>query len=162
MTEQLLFAGQAFLNPDTERLSEMLAYLPDGERYRALMPAREELLREHTRLFFAPEGAPCAPWQSVHGEEPTIMGASHHSALAWYRSAGMEPAVENEPADHVGLLLSFYAKLVDEATDPATIALFREEHLAWVPQYCETLERQARLPLLQTLARDTREALTSN
>ena len=90
------------------------------------------------------------------------MGASHHSALAWYRSAGMEPSIENEPADHVGLLLSFYAKLVEEEASPETLARFREEHLGWVPAFCQTLEEQTKLPLLRTLARDTREALTSN
>lgn len=162
MTEKLLFAGQALLYPDTERLREMLAHLPDGERYRALIPRPEELLREHTRLFFAPEGAPCAPWQSIYGEEPTIMGASHHSALAWYRSAGMEPVLTNEPADHIGMLLAFYAKLAAEEAGAATLARFREEHLEWAPQYLERLERQTRLPLLRTLARETREALISS
>jgi TorA maturation chaperone TorD len=162
MTGQLLFAGQAFLRPDPDMLQDMLAHMPNSHRYAGLMPSREEMLREHTRLFFSPEGAPCAPWQSVHGEEPTIMGASHHSALAWYRSAGIEPAAQNEPADHVGLLLSFYAKLVEEGASAETLARFRKEHLEWIPRFCETLEEQTKLPLLQALARETRTALTSS
>lgn len=161
MTERLAFAGQALLRPDPDFLRDLLAYLPEGERYGAVLPEREELLREHTRLFFAPEGAPCPPWQSVHGEEPTVMGSSHHSAMEWYRAAGVEPAEETEPADHAGLLLSFYARMVEAGAGEEERASFRAQHLEWLPAFCDALEAHARLEFFRMLARDTREALTS-
>lgn len=159
MTEQLLFAGRALWEPDAAVLREMLTELPDGERYLALLPPPLELQREHTRLFFSPEGAACPPWQSVHSPEPTIMGETHHSAMGWYREAGVQPVAETEPADHVGLLLSFYAKLVEEGAPPETLARFRDEHLGWIPAFCERLEAASRLPFYQELARETRVAL---
>lgn len=113
---------------------------------------------EFTRLFWSPEGAPCLPWQSAHmaaeGEAPRLMGASHHSALDWYRRFGFEPAQSNEPADHLGLLLLFYAKLLSEGVEEATLALYESQHLAWAPRFIATLKAEARHPLYQKLAAD--------
>lgn len=159
MTGQLLFVGRAFLDPNPVALGGWLDYLPDSERFRSTLPGPREMLREHTRLFFSPAGAPCPPWQSVHSNEPTIMGPTHHSALAWFRAAGIEPATPNEPADHIGLLLSFYAKLVEDEAEPETIALFRDQHLRWIPAFCEVLEEKTTLPFYRELARQTREIL---
>ena len=162
MTGQLLFAGRALLEPDAALLREMAGEVPGGEPYRRLIPDEpEELAREHTRLFLSPEGAPCPPWQSVQGEEGTLLGEAHHSALRWYREAGLEPVAESEPADHAGLLLSFYAKMVEEEAESEVLARYREEHLAWIPEFCERLEAAARLPFYREVARQTRLALRS-
>jgi TorA maturation chaperone TorD len=163
MTEELLlYAGRALLAPDARWLREMAGTLPGGDELEAALPSdEEELRREHTRLFFAPEGAPCPPWQSVRGEEAALMGPSHHSALAWYREAGMEPAAENEPADHAGLLLAFYATLAEGGAPEAELAQFRREHLEWIPEFCDCLEANSRLPFYRELARRTRAALAA-
>ncbi len=159
MSGQLLFAGRALLEPDVGLLREMLEEVPGGEAYRGLLPGELELAREHTRLFLSPEGAPCPPWQSAQGPEPVIMGATHHSALEWYRSAGLEPVGASEPADHAGLLLSFYAKLLEDGAEAEVLARFREEHLAWIPPFCERVEAAAALPFYREVARQTRQAL---
>lgn len=106
---------------------------------RFLLRPPAELEKEYVRLFLSPCGAPCPPWQSVYepneGEVPNILGAAHHSALAWYRRYGAEPQSENEPADHAGLLLLFYAQLLAAGEPEETLALFRAQHLAWLPAF---------------------------
>lgn len=118
---------------------------------------------EFYRLFFHPSGAPCPPWQSVYeaveGESPRLMGQAHRSALAWYRRYGYEPALSNEPADHLGLLLLFYAQLLAAGEDGAVLDEFEREHLAWAPRFAACLEAQARHPRYQALARQLAEHL---
>lgn len=119
--------------------------------------------REYTRLFLNPEGAPCPPWQSVYmapeGEKPRLMGLAHHSALEWYRRHGFEPAIENEPADHIGLLLLFYAHLLAAGESEETLGRFEEQHLAWAPRFTAKLREHARHPRFVQLAADLAEHL---
>lgn len=119
--------------------------------------------REHTRLFLSPQRAPCPPWQSVYtapeGEQPRLMGLTHHSALEWYRRFGFEPTLENEPADHLGLLLLFYAHLLAGGVDEATLSRFEEQHLAWAPAFAAKLSEHARHPRFVQLAADLAEHL---
>jgi len=112
-------------------------------------PADDEAAqREHVRLFLSPQGAVCPPWQSVYmaaeGEPPRLMGAAHHSALGWFRRHGFEPAGEGEAADHAGLLLLFFARLLDADEPRATLEAFREEHLSWLPRFASKLAAEAR------------------
>jgi TorA maturation chaperone TorD len=151
------FAGQAFLASDAGRLRALAAEIGALEFERVLAGDPLELEREYVRLFLAPEGAPCPPWQSVHGDPPQLMGDSHHSALAWYRSEGVEPHLGNEPADHAGLLLTFYARLLELGAPPERIAEFRRQHLAWLLQFSDGLLRHARHPFYRLLAELTRQ-----
>jgi TorA maturation chaperone TorD len=113
---------------------------------------------EFTRLFLSPQGAPCPPWQSVYivpeGEKPRLMGLSHHSALDWYRRFGFEPTQENEPADHLGLLLLFYAHLLAGGVNDETLLRFEEQHLAWAASFAARLGEHARHPRFAQLAAD--------
>jgi TorA maturation chaperone TorD len=120
--------------------------------------SRDDLEREYVRLFLAPEGAPCPPWQSVHEEDAQLMGASHHSALEWFRTYGVEPAKDSEPADHVGMLLSFYGHLLDSECE--SLAEFEARHLAWIPAFCERLEQQTSLEFYRLLAAYTQSVLS--
>lgn len=118
---------------------------------------------EFYRLFFHPSGAPCPPWQSVYeaaeGECPRLMGEAHRSALAWYRRYGFEPALSSEPADHLGLLLLFYARLLAAGEDSAILEQFEREHLEWAPRFAACLEVEARHPRYRALARRLAESL---
>lgn len=118
-----------------------------------------EAHREYVRLFLSPGAAPCPLWQSAHGDEPQLMGPSHHSAIEWYRSEGIEPGVENEPADHASLLLVFFAHLLDSGAPAEWIQRYWREHLAWLPKVLAGIERDTRLPFYARLARVTRERL---
>lgn len=114
-----------------------------------------EWRREHVRLFLDPAGAPCPPWQSLYSDDPRLMGDSHASALDWYRRESVQPCLENEPADHAGLLLMFLSHLLDAGSPPECVRDFYREHLQWLEGYLPRLERATRLPMFARVARVT-------
>jgi len=136
-----------------ERLARLYAEL--GQ---ALLkpPAERDAEIEYYRLFLNPQGSPCPPWQSVwekaEGQPPQLFGESHHRALGWYRRYGFEPAAKNEPADHLGLLLLFYAKLLADGESAETLEKFENEHLRWAEPFVAKLKTEARHPYFQQLA----------
>jgi TorA maturation chaperone TorD len=89
---------------------------------------------------------------SEEGETPRLMGAAHHQALEWFRQYGFEPAAENEPADHLGLLLLFYARMLAAGEESETLAAFHEEHLKWAPRLLARISSETRHPLYRVLA----------
>lgn len=110
---------------------------------------------EYVRLFLSPGGAPCPPWQSVHGPSHRLLGPEHHSALEWFRRYGLEPAADTEPADHAGLLLLFYAQLLENGVPAAECERYRRLHLDWIGRLCNTVEQESADPHFQNLARLT-------
>jgi TorA maturation chaperone TorD len=153
------FAGEGFLGSDAGRLKVLAGELGAPDLEEALSGDPVDLEREYVRLFLSPEGAVCAPWQSAHADPPRLMGDSHHSALAWYRSEGIEPSRAGEPADHAGLLLAFYAKLLEAGAAPERLEEFRLQHLAWLAPVCDTLLEKARHPFYRLLAGLTRDLI---
>ncbi|MEZ5402338.1 MAG: molecular chaperone TorD family protein [Bryobacteraceae bacterium] len=131
-------------------------YASVGKAFLVPEPGHES---EYVRLFLSPAGAPCPPWQSVYGPAHQLLGPEHHSALDWYRRYGVEPAAATEPADHAGLLLLFYAQLLENEVPAGERDRFRRQHLAWIPEWCGSVARETADPLFQTLARSTAEAL---
>jgi TorA maturation chaperone TorD len=162
------FAGRAFLSPDADELLGMIRELRNrafpGSAHGRWLEQMEAALhadgagleKEYVRLFLDPAGAPCPPWQSAHAEEPQLLGPAHRSALAWYRAAGVEPKVTTDPADHIGLLLAFYASLIESGSGPDILDAFFEEHLEWMPSFCELVEMEAKHPFYAHLAEATR------
>ncbi len=157
------FLGQALLVPETARLAALLEELikvigrPEDDALvatfrQALEGDPLELEREYVRLFLDPAGAPCPPWQSVYSEEPRLMGAAHERALAWYRAEGIEPARENEPADHAGLLLLFFSHLLDGGAPAERLAAFWRDHLEWILRFCELIESETTHPFYRAWA----------
>lgn len=164
------FAGRSFLGAMAAELTESAAALREASganEWSALIGMIDESLsgdpqglsREHVRLFLNPDGAPCPPWQSANSGEPRLMGASHDSALRWYRSAGVEPRTENEPADHIGLLLIFYSRLLASGATAEQRRQFYLDHLEWGARFCDSVETQAHHPFFQALAQATRRLL---
>ncbi len=156
------FVGKGFLSPDAPVLLRMITdlrgrALPEatlelmlGEMEQALDRNPSELRMEFVRLFFDPAGPPCPPFQSVNTSNQ-LLGPAHRSALAWYHAAGIEPKTTAEPADHIGLLLAFYARILEFET-PDVLDAFREEHLTWIPAYCERVILETRHPFYRLLA----------
>ncbi len=136
-----------------ERLAQLYAEL--GQ---ALLkpPEEQDAAIEYYRLFFNPQGSPCPLWQSVYeteeGKPPQLFGEAHHKALEWYRRYGFEPAAKNEPADHLGLLLLFYAKLLADGEPVEVLERFENEHLRWAERFVARLKENARHPYFQQLA----------
>lgn len=161
------FAGQGWLSTDANQLTAALRDLREEtptegpwaglleELESALAHDPEGLEREYVRLFLNPAGAPCPPWQSTQGPEPRLMGPPHASALAWYRTLSVEPQLGNEPADHIGLLLTFYARMLAEDAAAETRRRYWQDHLAWMPDFCAAVRAAARHPFYAALARAT-------
>jgi TorA maturation chaperone TorD len=153
------FAGNAFLTPEPALLAGLARDLDEGALAKAVEDDAAALEIEYNRLFLNPMGAPCPPWQSVHTDEARLMGATHLQALDWYRRYDVEPRAANEPADHIGLLLLFYSRLVAaEAAEPE-LREFAAAHLAWIPKFCDSVESQSKLPFYRMVARLTREII---
>lgn len=149
------FLGNAFLTPDAGRLADPMCAAGDSEFATAMTSAPLET--EFYRLFLNPAGTPCPPWQSAHGPERHLMGETHLGALAWYRRFGVEPVTRNDPADHIGLLLMFYARLLEADATEGDRTSFAAGHLAWIPAFCDGMEKEARHPFYRLLAARTRE-----
>jgi TorA maturation chaperone TorD len=154
---QFAFAGNAFLSPEPERLLSLARELGDEEYESSIGSAPEQLEREYVRLFLNPGGSPCTLWQSANGDDPRLMGEPHLGALEWFRRYGVEPSASNDPADHIGLLLLFYANLLRIGAEPNELDSFRENHLRWAARLCDCIEANARHPFYTLLARRTRE-----
>lgn len=165
------FIAKAFLSPDPGDVRRFVMEMkyrgaPGTEAERlldgmeeALNEAAESLEREYVRLFANPAGPACPPWQSSYTGDKGAMGPPHRSALAWYHAAGFEPKSPNEPADHVGLLLGFYARLIEAPGSPDVREAFYQEHLSWIPGFCERVILEARHPFYRLLAEAARESL---
>lgn len=147
------FAGNAFLTPEPDRLAAMARDLDDEPLAEAVESDAAALELEYNRLFLNPMGTPCPPWQSVHTREGRLMGETHLQALEWYRRYEVEPQAANEPADHIGLLLLFYGRLLAEEAPEPVLREFAAAHLAWIPEFCESVEAQTKLPFYRQVAR---------
>lgn len=159
MTElaaRFAFAGNAFLRPEPERIVALAREVENKEFASAIETAADSLEPEYNRLFLNPQGTPCPLWQSAHHEERRLMGEAHLSALEWFRRYEVEPVTQNDPADHVGLLLLFYARLLEDDIAPEERARFAAGHLAWVPAFCQGVESETRHPFFRLLANETR------
>jgi TorA maturation chaperone TorD len=160
LAAETVFLGQALLRPDVAGLRAIARELGLQGWEQELSGCNGDLELEYNRLFLNPLGTPCLPWQSAHGEESRLMGESHLSALEWFRRFGVEPAANNEPADHLGLLLLFYAHLIESDAEAGLIEDFRSEHLRWVPEFCDCVERETRLSFYGSVSRHLRAMLT--
>ena len=155
-------AGQVLLQSDP--MSIGVPGDADGvlaDEIRLAQAAPEAAKSEYDRLFFNPIGVECHLWQSVYADEPRLFGPAHHSALDWFRRYGAEPQQSNEPADHLGLLLLFYARLIEESESAEDAAAFFNEHLAWAAEFASKLQQHARHPLYLALAREIQTVLAA-
>lgn len=156
--------GAVLTQTDAAELAEMLDELAFGawaeppvrtllEGMRQALPQDpEELEREYVRLFLNPFGALCPLWQSAYDDPPQLMGESHHSALSWYRQKGLQPRLGNQPADHAGYLLMFYARLLDSGEAPEELERFRKQHLDWAAGLLRAIRDQTRLEFYRQAA----------
>jgi TorA maturation chaperone TorD len=158
----LTLAGQALLQSDPTRIavpSDAEGALADEIRLAQAVPDVVE--REYTRLFLNPTGVECHLWQSVYADESRLFGPAHHAALEWFRRYGAEPQQSNEPADHLGLLLLFYARLIEEGEPDDVTGAYFNEHIAWAAEFTSKLQQQARHPLYLALAREIQSILAA-
>lgn len=151
------FAGSAFLTPDPARLFQLANELGDPQLVEAAGSDPEKLEPEYIRLFFNPAGSLCSLWQSAWSDDRRLMGEPHLRALEWFRRYDVEPSASNDPADHAGLLLLFYARLLACGAASEVRAAFVHDHLAWIPSLCERILAETAHPFYRLLAERTRE-----
>lgn len=157
-------------DPLLDELSAMLASETDLARF------ARELGIEHTRLFHGLKGgsALAPPYESVH-RESRLIGETTKAVVDAYATAGYQAIYEPAgPQDHLGVELRFVSLLCfDEsqywkAHDTVAVAEnqsqqsdFLDKHiLAWVPAYCNALERESDVRYYQIIAKLTSHALT--
>jgi TorA maturation chaperone TorD len=158
----LTLAGQALLQSDPNLIAVPGdAESPLADEIRLAQAAPEPAKSEYDRLFFNPIGVECHFWQSVYANESRLFGPAHHSALDWFRRYGAEPQHSNEPADHLGLLLLFYARLIEEGEPADVIGAYFNEHIAWASEFALKLQQHARHPLYLVLARELQSILAA-
>ncbi len=162
LAREFAFAGSAFLCNDPARLIELAGELGDSGVLQALEAAPASIEPEYNRLFLNPAGSPCALWQSAHVADGRLMGEPHLHALEWYRRYDVEPAAASDPADHVGLLLLFYARLLAAEAPAEERSAFAAGHLAWIPAFCESVLVETKHPFYRLLAERTRALLAES
>lgn len=159
-------------DPLLDELSAMLASETDLARF------ARELGIEHTRLFHGIKGgaALAPPYESVH-RESRLIGETTKAVVDAYATAGYQNIHEPAgPQDHLGVELRFVSLLCfDEsqywkACDTAAVAEnrsqqsdFLDKHiLAWVPAYCNALERESNVRYYQIVAKLTARTLSND
>lgn len=120
---------------------------------------------EFIRLFDDPATSPCPPCQSLFTSSTTASqrktSALSNKVLTLYRRFGFGSMAEYQPADHVGLLITFAGHLLDADPNPAMLTAFATDHLAWIHDFCDRLSVEARHPFYRELAESTAMALRS-
>lgn len=148
---ECLFAGVAFLETDAERLLSLEGAPAHLREILQRNPAGLEA--EYVRLFLSPTGSVCSLWQSAYEGERTLMGEAHVSALNWYGRYGAAPKLSGDPADHVGMLLTFYAQMMVAGAAPEELERFADRHLGWIPAFAESVATNARHEFYRELGR---------
>ncbi len=151
----LTLAGQVLLEPNPACITvPSCAQGALADQIRSAQTTPGLVRQEYTRLFLNPAGVECYLWQSVHAVEPRLFGPPHHSTLEWFRRYGAESHLANQPADHLGLLLLFYARLIENGEPEEITAAFFREHIAWAAEFASKLKQITGHPLYLALARE--------
>lgn len=78
--------------------------------------ADEQIEADYQALFIGPNNLPAPPWGSVYlDKESVVFGESLLALRAFLQHSGIDFSLnQNEPEDHIGLMLMLTAYLLDE------------------------------------------------
>ncbi|MCB5309480.1 Tat proofreading chaperone DmsD [Yersinia massiliensis] len=167
-----------YCEPDSPACSEIVAQLQAGAWISEwpygleteLMPIAARLAQvspEETleaawqRLFIGPYALPAPPWGSVYlDKENVLFGDSTVKLRDWMAQQQVEVTLaQQEPEDHIGLLLMMAAWLAEH--QPADLPVLLADHLLpWGYRYLALLQADANHPFYQGLAALTTLTLT--
>ncbi len=167
-----------YCEPDSPACSEIVAQLQVGTWVSEwpygleteLMPIAARLAQvspEETleaawqRLFIGPYALPAPPWGSVYlDKENVLFGDSTVKLRDWMAQQQVEVTLaQQEPEDHIGLLLMMAAWLAEH--QPADLPVLLADHLLpWGYRYLALLQADANHPFYQGLAALTTLTLT--
>lgn len=114
----------------------------------------EEVLAEYRRVLQGPAHLEAAPWGSVYSDrDGVVFGNSTVDLMRWMACSGIDFSYgSNVAIDHVGLMLALMAWIADRK--PEMLEEFLGEYFfPWVFRYAELLEKAARHPFYQGLAK---------
>ncbi len=120
----------------------------------------DDLVWEYRRLFVGPAAKAAPPWGSVYTDkECVVFGESTLELRQWMRRVGIERLNnDNEPEDHIGLMLMLMSWI--SVNRPDLIDDYLKDHLlTWSSHFLEEMEAKAKHPFYAGLARITRLSL---
>lgn len=120
----------------------------------------EDLGDQYQRLFIGPNELPAPPWGSVYLDpECVIFGNSLLALRDFLRQHQIEfQAQQDEPEDHIGLMLMLAAYLAENR--PHLVVEFLREHfLTWAAHFLQQLAQAENAPFYQGLALLTEQTL---
>lgn len=148
-----------FLRPDwteqwmqADNLNDIRAQIQHG--------LNRDLSEQHQALFIGPNALPAPPWGSVYLDpEAVIFGNSLLELRQFLRKNAIEFSVaQEEPEDHVGLMLLLSAYLAENK--PNILPAFLSQHfLTWSGRYLTLLTTQNDYPFYQGLGLLTQQTL---
>ncbi len=113
----------------------------------------EAILDDYKRLFEGPERKLTPPWGSVYTDRDMITFGDSSLALSrWMREKGIRRfSVENDPDDHIGLMLMMMSWITRER--PELLDEYLREHLlTWAPHFLEQVIEASKSPFYQGMA----------
>lgn len=134
---------------------------------------RRELATDHASCLLGMSSHPVAPYASVYtSTKHLMMQEMRDQAVRAYAKAGfVVDDVCRIPEDHVSIELGFMAALLERAAAgdgneaPQAYRAYRDfvanHALAWMPQFCDELERYACAPFYRGAAQMLRALLES-
>ena len=173
-----IFAESPFggAQPDTKAGLSLLRTWSRANRDGISDAALETLQAEYTRLFIGPGPVLAPPWESVYfSEERLLFQRETFQVRAWYARFELTvPNLHREPDDHIGLELSFVARLAELALQAiqareqegfqealeAQRRFLAEHLLKWGPGWCSRVEATSGSEFYRGLALVTRGALS--
>lgn len=114
------------------------------KRFQDSLNEQETLQEAYQRLFIGPDALPVPPWGSVYlDKENNVFGISTLELRAWLRNNQINIELnQNEPEDHIGLLLLLTAWVVENK--PELLRGLLEMHLLpWAYSYLEKMQLQS-------------------
>ncbi len=114
------------------------------KRFQDSLNEQETLQEAYQRLFIGPDALPVPPWGSVYlDKENNVFGISTLELRAWLRNNQINIELnQNEPEDHIGLLLLLTAWVVENK--PELLRGLLEMHLLpWAYRYLEKMQLQS-------------------
>ena len=132
-----------------------------AEKLHAVTAGDETHAQAYQRLFIGPQALPASPWGSVWlDKEQVLFGESTVALRQWMRDHYVDIALtQNEPEDHIGLLLMMVAWTAENNPD-AVNALLAEHLLPWARYYLAKMQETCASPYYEGLSALT--ALTLN
>ncbi|OOF43334.1 DMSO reductase maturation protein DsmD [Rodentibacter trehalosifermentans] len=120
----------------------------------------QDISEQYQRLFIGPNELPAPPWGSVYLDpESVIFGNSQLALRDFLRHHQIAfQAQQDEPEDHIGLMLMLAAYLAENR--PHLIAEFLREHLLiWALHFFKQLAKVENAPFYQGIALLTEQTL---